>query len=506
MDRRARPFWPALAVWVVSGTETVDVAVIGAGVVDCAVARELSRYALDVLVLERAHDVGEGSSKANSGVVHAGFHPRGGSFKGTSCVAGNAAFPALCAELDVPLVRCGGMMVAFNDDGVQKLRQKQGRARENGAGELPIVGGGEARSLEPRLSPRVVAALLAPSTCVVSPFALVQALAENAVANGVRFRFGARVERIERATGAGAGTAGWLLHLADGSCVRARFVANMAGDAAALLDAQVHPADYVVRPRLGEFLVFDKQDPARAISHVIYQAAESDEGGTLLAPTVDGNLLAGPTSANVRRFGDTASTAAGLDHVWRVASKLVPDLRRQDVIRNFAGARTNIVNVPKELKDFVVRVSAPGFVSALGIKNPGMTSSPVLAERAVRLLAGEGLELSPDPAFEPGRVRYVPVLQRAGADAAVGGGAGSSPVVCRCEQVTEADVRAVMRGPLVPTTVAGVKRRLRCGMGRCQGAFCEPRVAAVMADELGIPPERVVEGEHGARFVQRRVK
>lgn len=493
--------------------EKVDVAVIGAGVMGCAVARELSRYKLDVLVLERAHDVGEGSSKANSGIVHAGFHPRGGSLKGRSCVEGNAAFPQLCAELQVPFVRSGGMMVAFDEGGVEKLREKARRAQLNGAGELPIVDGDAARRIEPRLSQRVIAAMVADSTGIVTPFDLVLGLAQNAARNGVRFRFNARVERIERATGAGDGCTAeggrrYVLHLEDGGAVAARFVANMAGDAAHVMDAQVHPADYVVRPRLGEYVVFDKQDPARAVTHVIYQAAEHDEGGTLLAPTVEGNLLAGPTSVNVRRFDDTASTARGIAHVVGVAKKIIPDLDEGRIIANFAGVRANIVNVSKELKDFVVRVSAPGFVSALGIKNPGLTSSPALACLAVRLLAEEGMRLEEDPAFDPHRQRYVPFLQRDGAEQKrlMEADEAYARVICRCEGVTAGDVRAVMAQPLPPSTMAGVKRRLRCGMGRCQGAFCQPRVAAVMADALGVPQRSVPAGERGGRFVLRSVK
>lgn len=477
-------------------------AVIGAGAVGCAVARELSRTAADCIVLERASDVGEGSSKANSGIVHAGFQPRGGSLKGVSCVRGNEMLRSIAEKLDVPLVPCGGVMVAFDDAGVEKLREKMARGVANGAPGLRIADGDEARSLEPRLSGRVVAALMAPSTAIVSPFAYVVALAENAAENGVCFQFGATVERVERACGA------WRLCLADGSRVDARYVVNAAGDEAALIDAQVHPADLVVRPRLGDYLVFDKQDPARAITHVIYQAAETDEGGTLLAPTVDGNLLAGPTSRNVRDFASAPTSAAGLAHVERVARKLIPDLDMGLVIRNFAGVRTNIVNVSKELKDFVVRPSAEGFVSILGIKNPGLTSSPYLARCAVEALVEAGLDARERPAFVPRRKRYVPFLERDGREQAalLAADASYGRVVCRCEGITEGDVRAVLAGPLPPSSLSGVKRRLRCGMGRCQGQFCEPKVCAAAAEAWGVGADRVPAGEHGGRLVAREVK
>lgn len=483
--------------------EKVDVVVIGAGVLGCCAARELSRYQLDVLVLERAHDVGEGSSKANSGIIHAGFHARGGSLKGKSCVEGNKLHRAMAREMDIPLVECGGMMVAFNGEGVEKLHAKAERAYLNGAGKLDIVDGAAARAMEPRLSPRVVAALMAPTTCVISPFELVLALAQNAQRNGVRFRFKAEVETVLPAQ-----SGGWLVRLTDGAQLEARCVLNMAGDMACLIDKLVGPDDYQVQPRAGDFIVFDKQAPETAVKRVIYQAAENDEGGTLVAPTVEGNLLAGPTSRDAASFLDTASVSEGLEHVMGVARKLLPDLGASQVIHNFAGVRTNITNVPKEAKDFVLRASAPGFVSAIGIKNPGMTSAPALAKRAVRMLEGQGLALVDDPSFDPRRVRYVPFLLRSAQQqrALLREDPRYGNVVCRCECITEGDIRAVMHEPVAPSTLSGLKRRLRCGMGRCQGSFCAPRVVCIMADELGVSESSILAGEWGGHFVLRSVK
>lgn len=486
-----------------------DIVIIGAGILGCTMARSLARYKADVVVVEAAHDVAEGATKANSGIIHAGFHPRGGSLKGISCVEGNSSYDLIAEQLNVPFKRIGGMMVAFHQGGVEHLEQKRDRALKNGAGKLEIVSGDEARALEPRLSPAAIAALLAPSTGIVSPFELALATARNAAANGVRFEFGFEVARIERAREE------WLLHAEDGRSVRARFVVNMAGEEAALLDAQVHAADIKVRPRRGQYIVFDKQDAALPggelpIRHVLFQAQETNEGGTLLAPTVDGNLLVGPTSENVRDFGANDTTVEGIEHVKRVARKLIPDLDFGRVITAFSGIRANIVDVEKEKKDFVVRVSASGFVSALGIKNPGITSAPALVDRAVELLRREGLALVEDASFDPCAQgsHIAPFMQCSPARQAelLRADARFGHVLCRCENVTEGDVRACLHEALPPRSLDGVKRRLRCGMGRCQGSFCMPRIAAVMADELGCAVSDIPKGERGGRLSRRAVK
>ena len=479
-----------------------DVAVIGAGVMGCMVARELARYQLDVVVLERAADVCEGSSKANSGLIHTGFHAREGSLKGLSTVEGNRLYTQIVQELEVPYKRIGALYCAFGPNGIERMQQKHARALANGAGDLPIISGDEARALEPRLSKDVLCAMVAESTGIISPFALVVACAENACSNGVQFVFNAKVERIEHLRGC------WNLHTTSGVRFDARFVVNTAGDNAALLDAQVCPSELSISPRRGQYYVFDKQGSFGAASaagatgvplpirHVLFQSQENGEGGTLLCPTVDGNLLAGPTSENVRDFKCAGTTAAGLEHVRRVAQKIIPDIQLGRVITSFAGVRANITNVEKEKKDFVLRMTDHGFVSALGIKNPGMTCAPALARRIVVMLGDEGLRLEENTAFNPHRARRTPFLE-CSADqqkALLQQDSSFGHVICRCENITEGDVRRELLGVLPPSDFEGVKHRLRTGMGRCQGGFCKPRVQAFFQEEGALQGGAVQQG------------
>ena len=481
-----------------------DVLIIGAGVLGCMAARELSRFKLDVLVLERYSDVCEGSSKSNSGLIHAGFHPRGGSLKGTACVAGNAMYDQIAEELQIPFKRTGSLYVAFGPEGQERLHSKYKCGIKNGAPGLEIIDGDAARAIEPHISKDVIEALWAPTTGIISPFKLVTALYECAIQNGVSFRLNAEVVKI-RALVSGAAEAGWLIETADGRRIRTRYVINTAGDQAEPLDAQVHPADLVIRPRRGQFFVFDKQT---AITMPVYQAQESDEGGILVTPTVEGNLLAGPTSEDVPGFTHTETTAAGLAKVLRVTKKIFPAIDPGQIITSFAGVRANIKNLEKEQKDFFVRLSAEHFVSALGIKNPGMSAAPALIARMMKLLREDGLVMEPDPAFNPIRKAYVPFLQsdEARQQELLYRDPSYARIVCRCEKITEGDVRHIARMSTCPHTFEAVKCRLRTTMGRCQGSFCTPRVLEILAQEWEMRPEEIPYSEAGGAVCRGVVK
>ena len=482
-----------------------DVLIIGAGVIGCMAARELSRYQLSVTVLERNSDVCEGSSKSNSGMIHAGFHPRGGSLKGISCVQGNDMYDRICSELDIPLKRTGSLYVAFGPNGEEKLRNKYENGIKNGVPGLKIINGEEARTIEPCLSREVISALWAPTAAIISPFKLVVALYESALKNGVRFELSTEVKRITPLGDAAELPDGWRIETANGRCLTARYVINAAGDQAEPLDSQVHPADLVIRPRRGQFYVFDCNSQVRV---PVYQAQEDDEGGILATPTIEGNLLAGPTSENVADYSHTETTAEGLAKVMHVTKIIFPDIDPGDVITSFAGVRANIKNIKKEQKDFVVRRSAGHFVSALGIKNPGMSAAPFLVHRMIELLADDGLETEPDPQFDPFRKAYVPFLQsdRERQRKLIAADPAYARIICRCEKITEGDVRYIAAMDSCPHTIEAIKCRLRTGMGRCQGGFCSPRVLKVLSDVWQTRPEKIPYSEAGGAVCKGKVK
>ncbi|MGN1350701.1 MAG: NAD(P)/FAD-dependent oxidoreductase [Anaerovoracaceae bacterium] len=495
-----------------------DVAVIGGGIVGSMTARTLSQYRLRILVIDRAYDVGECATKANSGVLYPGFHHREGSLKGLSCVGGNRMYDTICRELGVPMRRVGSLYAAFGPEGEKLLKKKYERGLANGTPELQILSGDEARRLEPGLSGDVVRALYTPFTGIISPFKLAVNTALSAAQNGVEFLFDTAVTGIRPADEKRRQQKGEpdlqdmegpVELLTTGGSVFTRFVVNAAGDGAAGIEAMVKPQELVVKPRRGQFFIFDKQKAeAPVLSHVLYQAQEKDEGGTLIAPTIDGNIIAGPTSEDVRTYDNTDTTEEGLAHVERVAKKILPGIDMGSVITSFAGVRANITNVEKEQKDFVVRRSSGFMVSLLGIKNPGMTAAPYLAQKVTEELVKLGMPLEPNPDYDPVLREQKPFLQESPERQAAlyREDPRYARVICRCEKITEGDILHVLRSPLPPRSLNGFKKRLRTGMGRCQGGFCTARIVEIFCRETGCRPEEFMKSRDRSPVVKGRIR
>lgn len=475
-----------------------DVVIIGGGVIGCAVARALSRYELKITLIEKEEDVASGTSKANSAVIHAGFDAKPGTWKARMNVRGNALYPSLCHELDVPFKRLGSLVVAVEEEEVPVLVELLERGRQNGVEGLAIVGREELLRLEPNLNPRAVAALHAPTAGIVCPYELTVALAESACINGVKFLLATPATGVVVEEGRVKGVE------TPRGFIAARFVVNAAGLYADEISRLAGAEEYTITPRKGEYLLFDKTCGG-LVKHAIFPTPSRISKGIMVCPTVDGNLFIGPNANDVSEKTDVGVTAEGLREIVAGGLKLLPRLPLKEAITSFAGLRA-----VSHTDDFVIGASrrVKGFINVGGIQSPGLASAPAIAETVVEILREEGLPLVGKKDFVHGRppkhrFRELPdrtrqeLIER---DPAWG------RVVCRCELVTEAEVIEAIRRPPGARSLDGIKRRTRAGMGRCQGGFCSPRVLAILARELGLDPLEATKCGKGSEILKGRTK
>jgi glycerol-3-phosphate dehydrogenase len=470
-----------------------DVIVIGAGVTGCAVARELARFDLRVAVLEKSCDVAEGATKSNSAIVHAGFDAKPGTNKARFNVQGNALFEPLCRELGVPFQRNTSLVAAFSPDDLPRLEELKARGEANGVSGLRIAGRDEVRALEPNIGREVCAALVAPTGGICCPYELTFRLAENAAANGTEFIFNCGVRTVVRSGDA------WRVETEDGRVFETRTVVNAAGLYADGLNNQVSAAKLAITPRRGEYLMIDKayEGTFRA---TVFQVPTPMGKGVLVSPTVDGTLIVGPTAENITDKADTRTTAAGLEKIRQAASRTWNALPLSGVIATFAGLRAR-----GDRDDFVVGEppDAPGFFNAAAIESPGLTAAPALgvwlAERIAKTLNAQRSTFNAkgETCWKP--FREMTNEQRV---TAIRENPDYGRIVCRCETVSEAEIRAAIRCRIGARTVDGVKRRTRAGMGRCQGGFCTPRIIEILCEELGLKPEQVTKFGGGSWMIR----
>ena len=458
-----------------------DIIIIGGGVVGCAVARLLSRYEADVALLEGGSDVAEGASKANSGIVHAGFDAKPGTLKAKLNVEGAKLYPALCAEVDAPYGQPGAMVLAFSEEERAHIETLYEQGVQNGVPGLRVIEREEILSLEPNVNPDVVCALLAPTSGLTSPYELTCALADHAAVNGVDFHMNAFVTAIRRETD------GYALQTSKGE-MRARIIVNCAGVNSAKLHNMLSENKLTIIPRKGEYYLLDHTKPPM-FTMTMFQTPTKMGKGVLVSPTVHGNLLLGPSAIDVEDATAVETTAQALKLVSDAARKTWPRENLRTVITTFAGVRAH-----EENGDFVIGSipGMPGAYETVGIESPGLTSAPAIAEMLVEQIAQEnGLKAKAEwkPAPKREKPFYAMTLEERVAVVKRNPEYGS--LVCRCEQVTEAEIRAAIRRPVGARTIDAVKRRTRAGMGRCQGGFCSPRVLEILSEELHIAPTEV---------------
>lgn len=466
-----------------------DVVVIGAGVVGSAVSRSISRRQGRFLLLERNADVCEGTSKANSAIIHAGFDAVPGTKKAEMNVRGNESMDVLSKELDIPFKRVGALVVCLTEEELPKLRELYDRGVENGVKGLSLLTGEEARAQEPNLTDEVCGALLAETSGIVCPFELTLGLAENAVKNGVELRLNTEVTGLTKEEG------GYTVHTGGGD-VFARTVVNAAGVYADRIHNMVCGEKLSITARKGEYCLLDKA----AGSHVyrtVFQLPGKYGKGVLVSPTVHGNLLVGPTAADVEDKESVATTASGLSEVADKAGLSVKNVPLRQVITSFTGLRAHEAG-----DDFILEESAEGFFDAAGIESPGLSSAPAIGDYLAGLLAKK-LGLPENPDFDPVRrgVPHLAQLSAAERKRKIEENPAYGNIICRCEEISEGEIVDAIHGIIGATTLDGVKRRTRAGMGRCQSGFCSPRVMELLARERKLALNEVRKNEAGSVLV-----
>ena len=451
-----------------------DVIIIGAGVSGCAIARELSRYQLDICVLERESDICEGTSKANSGIVHGGFDAKPGTLKAKLNVLGNSMMDEMSKKLDFEFKRNGSMVVCQNEMGIPALEKLLEQGKENGVKGMKILKREQALELEPNLADGVYAVLHIPSGGIVCPFGMNIAYAENAAQNGVEFKLGTEVQLIERV--------GQDYRIQTNQGVfETKYVINAAGVYADVFHNMVSELKIHIMPRRGDYCLLDKT-AGDLVRHTIFQLPTEKGKGVLVTPTIHGNLLLGPTAIDIEDKEATATTAKGLHEVLEKCTKSVKNIPFKQVITSFAGLRAH-----EEHGEFIIGEveDAKGFIDVAGIESPGLTSAPAIGIY-VRDILAEKMELKEKENFveeRKGIVRFLD-LPKEEQNRLLQENQAYGQIVCRCEQITEGEILDAIHRPLGATTLDGVKRRTRAGMGRCQAGFCTPKVMEILAREL----------------------
>lgn len=466
---------------------TFDITIIGAGAVGCAIARELSRYDLKVAVLEKESDVAAATSGRNSAVVHAGFNNNPGSLMAKLCVEGNEGFENICKELEVPYKKTGKLIVAFDESdfaGIDKLIEN---GRKNGVKSLEFVNGGVVKKLEPHV--RGIGAMLSPNTAITNPFIYTVALAENAAQNGVRFFFETEVKGISKKEN--------LFRIRAGDTYfHSRYVVNSAGLYADRISSMAGDRRFKIFPCRGEYFILDKR-VSQYLNMPVYPVPRPGIGGlgVHLTPTMEGNILIGPSAEYIRTKSDYAATKPVMDKLFNEARELLPPIGMKHIIRSYTGIRAKIVG-PKTggFGDFIIEESevVPGLINLIGIESPGLTSS-VPISRMVRDIIANSENLNLKSSFISTRkgivqFRELPAEQK---EKLIKECPEYGEIVCRCEGITKKEILDAINNPLGVVTLAGIKYRARAMMGRCQGGYCLTRIVDILKSEKGLSPDEI---------------
>ncbi|MBE6532040.1 MAG: NAD(P)/FAD-dependent oxidoreductase [Ruminococcaceae bacterium] len=452
-----------------------DFVVIGAGVVGGMVARELTKYTDSVCIVERGSDVALGATRANSAIVHAGYDAKSGSLKAKLNVRGSVMMESVCRELGVKYKRNGSLVVGFNDEDRANLTELVERGKTNGVEGVALIEREDILKLEPNIGAGVTVALHAPTGAIVCPYELCMSAVGSAMDNGADLKLNFRVDKIEKIDD------GYRVYAGE-NFVDAKFVINCAGVYSDEIAALVGDDSFSVRARRGEYVLLDRECGSH-VSHTIFRCPSKMGKGVLVTPTVDGNLLVGPSAEDIDDKEDLSTTAAGLAKVRALAAEQVAGIDFSKTITSFTGLRAT-----GSTGDFIINMPKERFLNLAGIESPGLSSAPAIAEYAIQILKDAGFDASLRADFVAERrpAHFFSSLSVEEKNALIKERPEYAHVICRCETITEGEILDAIRTNPRPTDVDGVKRRTRASMGRCQGGFCSPYIVELLAKEMGV--------------------
>jgi len=473
-----------------------DIIIIGGGVIGCTIARTLSKYDLKVALLEKEADIASGTTKANSGVVHAGYASPREYIKRDMCIKGNKLYTQAAEELNFPFQRIGSFVVALEDSQIKTLEEERKLGAQDGVPGLELILDKEKiKYMEPNLTDEAVGVLHAPTAGIVSPYEMTYALAENAAMNGVKFFRNQKVRRIKHQNYV-------FVIKTKTNEFKSNNVINAAGLYGLKISKMVGLDYFTLMPRKGEYILFDRN--AMHLNKILFPTPTKVSKGILVCPTVSGNTFVGPNALNITDKKDIATTEAGLKEILEGGSKLVPKMPVRASIRNFAGLRA----IPGTYDFIIDSTDVYGFINVVGILSPGLTSCYAIAERVVEFLELLGANTKIKEDYNP--IRPKPErfkdFTKEELDRKIKKDPAWGRIICRCENIPEKEILNAIHAPVGATTVDGVKFRCRPGMGRCQAGFCRPRVIEILSRELNIPYEEVTKRGEDTNFLVAKTK
>ncbi|UPA30789.1 FAD-dependent oxidoreductase [Terrisporobacter glycolicus] len=478
-----------------------DVAIIGAGIAGSAVARQLSRYDLKIVVLEKGVEVCQGTTKANSAIVHGGFDAKEGTLKAKLNVLGCKMYPSICKELSVEYKNNGSLVLAFNENDMKHIHELYERGLKNGSKDIEIINGEKVKEIEPNVNDDVVGALWCKSSGIVCPFNLNIALMENAITNGVKLRLESEVLDINKI---------------EDNCfeiktkkeiIKSKYIINAAGVYSDKINNLIGGNEFYIIPRKGEYKVLDKSEGYKA-SHTLFTCPTEKGKGVLVTKTVHGNLLVGP-NAKVVEKDDITTSKSGLKEIMDGGRKSIPNIDFSKTITSFAGVRAT-----PNTGDFMIFKSkvAKGFINVAGIESPGLASAPAIAlyveDLLKEIMHEDNKKLELNKSFNSIRLKNKAFMEMSLEEQKeiLNKDERYKTIICRCENITEGEIVDAINRPCGAKTVDGVKRRVRPGMGRCQGGFCGPKVVEILARELNITPQEVLKDYENSKMLVGKAK